>query len=419
MTNIRPFRGICYNLDKVVDLSLLTCPPYDVINEQEQDFYYRQSPYNFIRLILNKRNAEDGDSHNRYSRAVTLFGEWLKSGVLKQDSEDVLYFYKQDYFYNDKESSRLGFIALMQIKESGFVFAHENTHDEPKIDRLELLKNVRANLSPIFTIFSDKDRIIKDVFKKEFSLRQPDFSLRDVAGVRNSIWRLTDREKIQEISDKMRDSHIFIADGHHRYEVAAMYLKLMKGQDKDYCLDKSYNYIMTYFTDLGSDGLCIMPVHRLIKSSVDVALLKNDFNIKKANSIADLYDKLMSLSRKRCAFGFISKDENLLLELIDREQIGNDFIKKRCFQELDVAILDYYLLSQLLKIDKGDIMYTKDIAEAKDSLHKNAAKAVFVVRPTTVQQIKDVALCGEKMPPKSTYFYPKLLSGLVVHKFKD
>ena len=417
MVNIRAFKGIQYNQDKAVDLSQVVCPPYDVIDKEGQEFYYRQSPYNFIRLILNREESGDSNQNNKYTRATLFFNDWLKLEILKQDSQEALYFYRQDYFCDNKEFSRLGFIALLEISDSQVVFPHENTHSAPKIDRLELTRNVKANLSPIFTIFSDKRKIVEKIYKENFSKIKPDLLLKDVDGVRNSIWRLTDIEEIKKIHDEIKDKQIFIADGHHRYEVASMYRALMKEEDNGYSLDKSYNYIMTYFTPLESSGLYVMPVHRIIKSDIDLECLKIIFKISKLTSFIELEDRLKSSSKRYCVFGLYYHNEILLLELKDKKEVNAYFSGKKCFENLDVAILDFYVLTRLLKIKKDGIMYTKDILKAKDLIDKQEGLAAFILRPTTVEEIKDVALCGEKMPPKSTYFYPKLLSGLLMHRF--
>ncbi|MFC1708693.1 DUF1015 domain-containing protein [Candidatus Omnitrophota bacterium] len=417
MMNIKAFKGASYNLDKITDPSQVVCPPYDVINKEEQDFYYRQNPYNFIRLILNKQESGDDSSNNRYVRASIFFKDWLKTQILKQDPQEAIYFYRQDYFCEDKEFSRLGFMGLMQLSESRIVYPHENTHVAPKMDRLELIKSVKSNLTPIFTIFSDRERFIESVFNTHLSKIKPDLLLKDAQGVRNSVWKLEDKDAIQEITAKMSDKQIFIADGHHRYEVASMYQSLMKEQDKDYSPNKSYNYIMTYFTPLESKGLCILPVHRIIKSKIDIEPLKKVFKISKLKTMVDLEDKLKSSSRKGCVFGLYHQNDVLLLELKDKKAVSNFFENKKYFINLDVAILDFFALKELLKIEKDAIIYTKEVDEARECVDSNTGSAAFILRPTSMEQIRDVALCGEKMPPKSTYFYPKLLSGLVVHKF--
>ncbi|MDD5291723.1 MAG: DUF1015 domain-containing protein [Candidatus Omnitrophica bacterium] len=417
MANIRGFRGVCYSPDKIMDLSTAVCPPYDVINKQEQDYYYRESPYNFIRLILNKSEEADNNTNNKYTRANLFFNEWLKTGILKQDNKETIYFYKQDYLCGNKELSRIGFIALLNISDSTIVFPHENTHTAPKMDRLELVKNVKANLSPIFTIFSDKGSVVENIFNKYLSRRKPDFALKDVEGIRNSVWRLTDEDKIAQILRKMKETKIFIADGHHRFEVSLMYLNLMRKEDKAYSADKSYNCIMTYFTPMEAEGLYVMPIHRIVKLQIGLDRLKDIFKIHKVDSVSVLEEKLKKSPKSKCVFGLYYDKDYYLLELKDKQPSDNYFKQKKCFKGLDVAVLDFYIFAQLLKIKKEDIVYTKDIYEIKN-LADNDSKSAFILRPINVEQIRDVALCGEKMPPKSTYFYPKLLSGLVAHKFE-
>lgn len=419
MNIIKPFRGICYDEKKVMDLSRVVCPPYDVISEAEQDFYYQQSPYNFIRLILNKHELKDNDTNSRYTRASVFFNEWLKTHVLQQDSEEALYFYKQDYFVDGSECSRWGFIALMQIQDEGVVFPHENTHHAPKMDRLELIKSVKANLTPIFTVFSDKKNTVKKIFEKDLSKRDSDFCLKDTQGIRNSIWRVTDSQTINTVADIIKKNQIFIADGHHRYEVASMYRTLMHEKGKEHSHDKGYNYIMTYFTALESKGLSILPVHRVVKQAVDIAALKNDFSLRRLNSLSELDEKMGSASKKACIFGFFQRAEVYLLELKDKKRLRSIFVDQKCFQDLDIALLDNYVLGELLHLDKSGIIYTKDISEVRELLDSGYGRTAFIVRATTIQQIRNVALCGERMPPKSTYFYPKLLSGLVLHKFDE
>lgn len=419
MSVIKPFRGVCYNKDKVVDFSRVVCPPYDVINEFEQDFFYQQSPYNFIRLILNKRQPHDTAENNSYTRAAAFFDEWFKMGVLHQDKEQALYFYKQDFFVDGSEYSRVGFIALMQIPEEGVVLPHENTHQAPKMDRLELIKKVKANLTPIFTVFPDTTNIIKKVFENDLSKRETDLCLKDTQGIRNCLWRVTDSPTIGAVSDTLRKGHIFIADGHHRYEVASLYRAMMQKEDKSYTPEKSYNFIMTYFTALESKGLCILPIHRVLTQAVDIALLKNDFAVHKLNSLSALDEKLRSASKKEFVFGFLQRSEIHLLELKDKKRLTGPFVRQKCFQDLEVAVLDNYVLTELLHVDKSGILYTKEMGEANALLDAGSGSAAFIVRPTTIQQMRDVALCGERMPPKSTYFYPKLLSGLVLHKFEE
>jgi uncharacterized protein (DUF1015 family) len=197
-----------------------------------------------------------------------------------------------------------------------------------------------------------------------------------------------------------------------------MYLGLMRKEDKTYSPAKSYNYLMTYFTPIESEGLYVMPIHRIIKSDIDFNKINNIFKADKINSAAELEEKLEKSPKNKCIFGLYYRRRYFLLEFKDKKASDKHFKDKKCFRDLDVAVLDFYIFAELLKIKKDDIMYTKEIAEAKDLIDNGIGKAVFILRQIHVKKIKDVALCGEKMPPKSTYFYPKLLSGLVVHRFE-
>jgi len=418
MTTIKGFKGTCYNPEDIADLSSVICPPYDVINDDERHYYYQKSPYNFIHLILNRPQDNDNDSCNRYSRANVLFNEWIKNKILSQDKKEAMYFYKQDFFFREKEVSRLGFISLMDIGNAGSrVFPHENTRHAPKMDRFELIKNVKANLTPIFTIFSDRKMVVEDIFKSNFVDKKPDISVKDDSGVRHSLWKLSDREMIKGIRKEMVNREILIADGHHRFEVACMYLELMKQEDKSYSSDKSYNFIMTYFTPLESQGICIFPVHRLTKNSFSKDLFESCFKMKSFNSIHDLEQELEEKSKDKFIYGYYDQRDILLLELKNRKDISK--YVQPCFNNLDVAILDFYIFAKILNVKKDDVSYTHNLEQAKELVDNKDFNSVFILRPAQVSQVKDIALSGEKMPPKSTYFYPKLASGLVVHKFED
>jgi len=414
--NIKPFKGICYNQNLIADLSKVICPPYDVISEEEKELYYNKSPYNFIHILLARLQQNEKGFSDRYTKSAILFNEWLKNSIFQQDKKEHLYFYRQDFFYQNKEISRIGFIGLMEIADSRQVFPHENTHIQPKLDRFELLKKVRANLSPIFTIFSDTNNFIEKIFKQNFLQKKPDIALKDSDGVRHLVWRLSDAKIIDSIRKIMSKKNIFIADGHHRFEVAQMFRELMKKEDKDYSASKSYNFLLTYFTTLESDGICILPIHRLIKDSIFYELVKQHFRIKEVDSIFDLEEKIQHTSKAFC-YGFYDGHKYLLIELRNKK----DAVKyvEPIFKNLDIAILDYYILPKIFGVKKEQIFYTNSSQEAKECVDKKQCNSAFLTRAVKIKQIRNVALGGKRMPPKSTYFYPKLASGLVVHKFEE
>jgi len=420
MTRIKPFQGILYNQKNVADLSKVMCPPYDIISMQDQEKFYNTDPYNFIRVVLGKEKPRDGNKDNKYTRAKQYFDDWLNSNILEKDKTPCFYFYLHEYIYKGRKKKRLGFVGLMKLEhENSKVFPHENTHSKPKEDRLELIRALRANVSPIFAFFYDRERKIADVFQNHLLDQKAYISVRDADNISHKIWRLCDTELINKIKEYIIDEHIFIADGHHRYEVALTFSREMQSpskhdRDKDGC-----NYIMTYFTNLDSDDLLILPIHRIVKKvPKEIKILENNFDIERINNVQDMLSSLAKIRARGCGFGLYRNKEFSLLKLKNQDQL------KHCmphgsqqYKCLDVSILQFLIFDRL-GIKSEDLIYTKDEDEAIRIVDNNEAEAVFFTNPIKVQQLRDIAFGGEKMPPKSTYFYPKLLSGLVINKFE-
>ena len=419
MTRIKPFQGILYNQKNIADLSKVACPPYDVISRQDQEKFYNMDPHNFIRIILGKERSADNNKENKYYRAKQYFDDWLNTGILERDKAPCFYFCLHEYLYKGKKRKRLGFIALMKLeRENSKVFPHENTHTKAKEDRLELIKAVGANLSSIFAFFYDKERKIADVFQNHLVNQQAHICVTDGDNVIHKIWRLYDTELIGKIKDYMQDEHIFIADGHHRYEVALNFYNEMRLKDKDNAYKKGCNYIMTYFTNLDSDDLLILPIYRIVKEiPKEIKILEDNFYMQKVENKEELFSLLARNKNKRGLFGFYRNKEFILIRLKNQEQLEN-FMPHGSHQYrcLDVSILQFLIFDRL-GIKSEDLVYLKDEDRAIKIVDDNEAKAVFFLNPVDVRQLRDIALDGEKMPPKSTYFYPKLLSGLTINKF--
>ena len=229
MPAIKPFRAVHYNPQKVANLSDVVCPPYDVISPQQQDDLYEQSPYNFIRLELTKKNSKDeasakggSASGGKYGRAKKTYDEWLQKGILIEDERPAVYFYKQDYKYQGQKYTRMGFIALMRIAEDAGtkILPHENTHAEARTDRFMLWSLLKSNLSSIFVCFADKMNTVEKIFIKDVAPTKPLMEAVDADKVRHTIWRLDDPARVSQIMDVLEGQDLFIADGHHRFEVA-------------------------------------------------------------------------------------------------------------------------------------------------------------------------------------------------------
>ena len=264
MTKIKPFKAVVYNQEKIKDLSSVVCPPYDVISPAGQQHFHEKSPYNFIHILLGK----DMPGENKYQCAGNYFKEWLKNQILIQEESPAIYFYSQQYNIQREKKTRLGFISLLHLGEKNSnIFRHEHTRLEPKEDRLRLLKQVKANLSPIFMIFLDNQRIIQRTYQYQISDKKPFIEVVDDEKTLHRLWRVDSPEIVAKIQNSVSDENIFIADGHHRYEVACAYRDQIREKLGGRITgEENFNYIMAYFTNTDPRGLSILPIHRLLKS---------------------------------------------------------------------------------------------------------------------------------------------------------
>ncbi|MFH1360974.1 MAG: DUF1015 domain-containing protein [Candidatus Omnitrophota bacterium] len=419
MTQIKAFKATCYNKEKIHDLSQVVCPPYDVISPAEQTQYHNAHPMNFIRVLLGQEKAKDDRYDNKYTRARKIFEEWIKKGILKEDAKPCLYFYKQEYMIRGEKYRRIGFIGLMRLqdKEESRILPHENTHAKAKEDRLRLWRNTKAQLSPIFVGFSDRERKVENVFHEHVAMTEPFMDLVDVEGIHHTLWRLEDARLINQIKDALMDKHFFIADGHHRYEVAMELRRSLLGKKTRVNDQEPCNFILTYFTNLDSRDLAILPIHRVIKRLRNkLDFLEDYFRIDKIKNKEDLKILLAKAGQNERAIGFYSKDGIKLLRLKNRLLI-DEHIKEGSsdFRQLDATILRCFILDPL-RISSDDIIYVKDVNEAIGLVDAQKADACFIMNPVKVAELKAIALNGERMPPKTTYFYPKVLSGLTIYR---
>jgi len=425
MSKTKSFKAVVYNPQTITNFKDVVCPPYDVISPQAQDKFYERSAHNFIHILL----AKDSPTDDKYCRAAEIFRGWLKDKVLIQDEQPAIYFYSQQYVIRGEKKTRLGFISLLRLGDdkSSAVFGHENTHAAAKQDRFKLIKQVKANLSPIFIIFLDKKRIIQRIFQKHIPEDKPFIEVVDDEKTVHKLWRLNDPGILKTVESSMNGENMFIADGHHRYEVACAYRDLMREKmGAQFSGDEDFNFCLAYFTNTDYRGLSILPIHRLLK--LDTRLDLDDF-LTKAKEYFDI-DQLKDRTRffflmekAGCSEHLLGmyKDKKYFLLRLKNVKILDKLIgdKPKEYRCLDVAILNYLVLKNILGLDLDNlknIVYSPDPYELLDSVDEDPAKIAFFLNPVKIQQIINVALSGNKMPPKSTYFYPKVLSGLVVNK---
>ena len=424
MADIKPFRGLFYN-PKNIDIKKVVTPPYDVISRRMQERFYREDPHNVIRLILGLEEKSDNAADNRYTRAKKYLAGWVKNKILIKSKKPCFYLYTQQYLYKGRKRTRLGFIALMKIEDpkKSKVLPHEYTLNKPKEDRLKLIMNTGANLSPIFSLFEDRNNRISSALKGWAESKKPLFIF-ETEGVTHGIWELDDKKTLKKIVSLMRKRKIFIADGHHRYEVALTYKKTAEKKKRM----KNAPRVMMYFSKLtGKRNLTILSTHRVVsgngyfKKDDIPKRLSGCFRFKKKKSLREIIKELEKPG-PRHTFGvylggsefhvLIPKNAHSIKALIDRK-------KHPSLRRLDVTVLHDIIMAKLLSVKTGEnsIKYVKSEEDACRLVDRGGFDAAFFLRPTSVFDMKAVAERGVMMPQKSTYFYPKLLTGLVINKF--
>lgn len=422
MANLFPFQGIRYNPKRIQNLSKVVSPPYDVISEGEQDRCYRTSPYNIIRLELGRKLSGDNGIRNRYTRARRFFERWVEEGILLRDREPSLYIYEQRYKKGKGWVGRLGFIALLELEARGnrSIYPHEKTFPSPKEDRFLLLNSLRANVSPLFFLFMDRKKEAEKMMKSWIHRHTPFADVRSET-VRHRMWRLTHPFVIRRLCEITHRNPLFIADGHHRYEVALTFWKRRKRGEG--------NFVMAYFSNLQDAHLTILPIHRLVKGlpghfDIFQRKLSSLFTFEAFSRLSQVLEA-MEKGRGSHVFGMYWKDKPFyLLTLKNRKALSE--IDKTChrsktWRRLDVTVLHELVFKKRLGLSESAlrrrVLYHRDVHECIRRVRQGDYQAAFFLRAPHVQQIRRIALARERIPQKSTYFYPKPLTGLVLYRF--
>jgi uncharacterized protein (DUF1015 family) len=432
VAKIAPARGLYYNPQKVSDLALVATPPYDVIAAEEERGYRNRHPHNIIHLIL--PTGEGGV--DRYQAAAHYLKEWEKEGILIRDEKPSLYPYQQVFTSPSGEiKQRNGFISLLKLEPlgEGSVIPHERTSPKPVEDRLNLMEACGANLSQVFTLYSDPAGVVEEQFAQVWT-SAPRYEFRDDDGVVHRFWQVDDPTVIAAIAKEMQDKTILIADGHHRYKTALIYRDSMRGRYPSYTERSPFEYTMLYLTPIEGAGLLILPTHRLVtpREPFDVegfyAALKKYFSFSvftfnddggEKRARADFFKALDTSSRDRYTFGLYIGGQKRYIHLIFKKELRiKDVLSgyPEVLQELDVTLLDGFILKGLLNIDQEDVGLSKGKNEALEEVHQGRFSATFLLNPPSIQQVKRVVDAGEVMPRKTTFFYPKVATGLVLYK---
>ncbi|KLU02891.1 putative phosphatase [Rhodopirellula islandica] len=446
MPEVTPFAALRYNLDHIRSLSEVVAPPYDVIDAEYQEVLYKRHPSNVIRVILNREEPGD-EIDETYSRAAGFVQQWISEGVLKQDDEPGFYLYHQTFAISgesgDQESvTRRGFMGRVRLEPfgKGNIHPHEETHPKAKVDRLKLMKATEQNNSPIFGLYPDNDNAVIECLEAAKADVTP-IEATDDAGVVHTVWPITDPDAVTKASQLLADKPMFVADGHHRYETACDYRDFVAEQAGGIAPDHPVNFVMTMLVGMNDPGLVVLPTHRLIRgirpmrSEELIKRLGNGFNCETLSgglsAADDAWTRIQLADRQSLMALYAVGDETWVMvnanenAMARMAEIAGD--QSETWRSLGVSLLHKLVLEDCLgESGHPKPTYIHDVADVVAGLKGESQAAesegdgdytfAALVMPATVSDIEQISLNHERMPAKSTYFYPKLLSGLAFHR---
>ncbi len=423
MAELKPFRGLRYNPGRV-NLSNVVAPPYDVISKERRTELYELDPYNVVRLIL-------GREKDPYASAARAFEDWKGDGVMARDPQPAMYLLSQEYTSGRGAAAvRRGFIAACRLEEfgSGSIYPHERTLSGPKEDRLKLLEAAHAMFSQIFALYADPRGDLDSRLDEQLG-RPPD-AVAEFDGVRNALWVSHDPALVLALAGFLKGQRVLVADGHHRYETALTYSQSLRLKNPGHTGTEPYNFIPMYFTNINDPALEILPTHRIVHGisgfnpEAFVTKLEEFFEVESEESLEDLLKSLAG--RREGAFGLIlDGTPGLALLSYKKQGVPGLADMPSLLARLDVTILHAVVMERILGITKEEqekkvhLEYEQDAVRAMRLVLQGKAQAAFLLNPTRIEQLRAIAEAGFTMPQKSTYFYPKLLSGLVTYSFLD
>lgn len=443
MAPIAPFRGFLYNSQIIKEYAQVVTPPYDVIKPQDQERFYQQHPYNIIRLDFGKNFPSDTPEDNRYTRAARILQIWKKEQVLVQDPEPAIYLYRIQYRIPGQPLRiRTGFISLLGLEpfDTGKVRPHEKTFSAFKQDRYQLFQHCQMQFCPIFSFYLDPENRVFSLLS-EHAPSQPSIDFVDQEGIRHQLWKVTDRPALADIQAIFSEKTVYIADGHHRYETSLAYQADMRKRHPD--LDKTapFNYTLMFLCPMEDPGLTIFPVHRALNRLFDLAplvlekKLSDDFIVEKIpflpdnkkQVLQDFFRRLGEKGKEAHVFGFFMAQTSwfylLTLKAESLDQAWGEDLPP-LLRRLDVMILSRLIFQKALgvrreELDQENIIeYRHDRLEILKLVETGQSQMSFILNPTPIEQVRQIAEASLVMPRKSTYFFPKTLTGLVMNSLK-
>jgi uncharacterized protein (DUF1015 family) len=436
MSTIIPFHGMRYNATVVGDVKQVVAPPYDIIDAAGQKAFHDRHPQNIIRLELGLDQPGDGPTQNRYIRAAATLRDWLKSGALKRDAQPTLYYHTIEYLppyapAGSPTKTLKGFLATVKLEalDSGHIYPHENTRSAAKTDRLNLLEACKTNFSPIWSLYSDPQGAVMGLLEGAIKGKPASIDFRDDVGCRQQLWAVTDPAVLKQAIDTLRSKPLFIADGHHRYETALNYQKLRRQQAGSPAGQQSYDAVLMLLTSLEDPGLTVLPTHRVTTTTLPPydhvqSLLGATFDLQEfpftvatqAAARAKFIEALRTNGRTVPMFGLALKGDSRYVTLA-LKPAHRPPAQASPRAKLDVSLLQQLVVATVCPTpqEQEAILYTKDDHEALDWVAKGTGTGALLLNATKVSEVQAVATAGERMPHKSTYFFPKPLTGLVMN----
>jgi len=436
--DFQPFRAWRYNPEQV-KISTVLAPPYDVISPEKQQKLYEKSPFNSVRLILNKKGPEDTDQNNAYTRARDTFQEWQKQGILMQEQEPCFYVYRQTFKdpLTRATKNRFALLGCVRLEpfEKGIIVPHEKTLRGPKEDRLKLLRTVQANFSPVFGLYEDEGFEIRSIIQDPMN-SSPVFEAEDDDKIVHALWVIEDPDILARLHRILQSKKVYIADGHHRYETALEYA----GQQREKQHSSSFVFFPS-FMNLPSDfmymalvsfedpGFIVLPTHRIVTNlgmtgGEAILRLGEYFKVEKV-PLEKLKEITASYDQEGRIFGMVLGEGCFLLTMIDKTMARARMIsgKPDVWYDLNVNVLAHLIFSELLGLKEerweAVLKFEHTVDGAIAPLRKGGAEAVFLLQPPKVEMLEKMGAVNERMPQKSTYFYPKLATGLVFYSHKE
>ena len=434
VADIRPFRGVHYNQLLIKDLSTVICSPYDIITPPVQQELYRRSQYNFVRLEYSRELPQDTVMDNKYTCSAATLRQWLEQGVLEIDKTPAIYLHDHYFTYQGKEYKRRGIITRVRLEEwdKRIVLPHEGTLAEPKNDRVSLLRELQANTSPILALFEDQRQRVSPLLAAQELINKPLISLSSLNGESHNIWAITESQAVNQICSSLAEQPLYIADGHHRYESALAYQRERGVRSSSVSEDEDSNFVMMTLVDFSDPGLLVLPPHRLVrgisKPILDglIAKLKALFEIEELplsmSGVWQQVDDLLMETDGIRLFLFGLAEHLLALRLRDSAMASRmiPYFHSEIYKRLDVSIADHIILEKLLGLsgskEETRITYSYDRQDAVNRVLDQEYQLALLLSPVKVEVVKAIADAGDRLPRKSTYFYPKLPAGLVFYR---